>query len=199
MQSGPETRTSLILRLPDAADAAAWEEFTDVYGPLMYRLARRRGLQPADADDLVQEVFAAVSRSVERWLESDDRGRFRAWLLCIARNLAINYLTRPKHRPLAAGGTDAANLLAEVAAPQSVTEEYDLEFRREVFRWAAQQVRARAANSTWQAFWLSTIDGQGIAETAEQLGMSVAGVYIARSRTMARLREHVRQFEENQT
>src|SRR5438477_521039 len=96
MPSPPDTRASLIVRLPNAADARAWDEFLAIYGPLVYHLARRRGLQPADADDVVQEVLAAVSRSVEAWIARADRGQFRAWLLTIARNLAINALTRGK-------------------------------------------------------------------------------------------------------
>src|SRR5688572_8669122 len=87
MNSPPETRASLIVRLPDQADARAWDEFADVYAPLVYRLARRHGLQPADADDLVQEVFSSVARSVEAWLARDSRGPFRAWLLRIAKNV----------------------------------------------------------------------------------------------------------------
>ncbi len=56
--SPPETRASLIVRLRDAADVAAWDEFVATYGPLVYRLALRQGLQAADADDVVQQVFA---------------------------------------------------------------------------------------------------------------------------------------------
>ncbi len=82
--SPPETRASLILRLPNAADVAAWDELVAIYGPLVFRLAVRQGLQPADADDLVQEVFSAVARSVSQWLDRQDRGSFRAWLLRIA-------------------------------------------------------------------------------------------------------------------
>jgi RNA polymerase sigma-70 factor (ECF subfamily) len=103
MPSLPDTRASLIVRLPDAADARAWDDFVAVYAPLVYRLARRTGLQPADADDVVQEVLAAVARSVDGWLGRSDRGPYRAWLLRIARNLAINALTRPKNRPVATG------------------------------------------------------------------------------------------------
>src|SRR5438105_15530487 len=113
MPSVPETRASLILRLPDAADARAWDEFVAVYAPLVYRLSRRRGLQPADSDDLVQEVLAAVARSVEGWLASSERGPFRAWLLRIARNKAVDFLTRAKHRAIGAGGGDAVDPLNE--------------------------------------------------------------------------------------
>src|SRR5687768_14232325 len=79
--SPPETRASLILRLPNTADVVAWDEFVLEYGPLVYRVARRRGLQPADADGLVQEVFSAVAKQVGDWILRLDRGRFRAWLL----------------------------------------------------------------------------------------------------------------------
>ena len=99
MPSLPETRASLILRLPDAADARAWDDFVVIYAPLVYRLARRHGLQPADSDDLVQEVLAAVARSVDLWLAKRDRGPFRAWLLRIAKNHAMNALTRLSVKP----------------------------------------------------------------------------------------------------
>ncbi|MBM82167.1 MAG: hypothetical protein CMJ78_16495 [Planctomycetaceae bacterium] len=104
--SPPDTRASLILRLRNAADAEAWDEFTTIYSPVVFRLATRHGLQPADADDLVQEVLSAVARSVSRWLKRDDRGTFRAWLFRIARNTAIDFLTRHKHQPWATGGDE---------------------------------------------------------------------------------------------
>ncbi|MDZ4849554.1 MAG: sigma-70 family RNA polymerase sigma factor [Pirellulaceae bacterium] len=104
--SPPETRASLILRLPNAADVAAWDEFVLVYGPVLFRAARRQGLQPTDADDLVQEVFSAVAKQVGDWFQRDDRGRFRAWLLRIARNIAVNLLTR---KPFGATGVGSDN------------------------------------------------------------------------------------------
>ena len=194
--SPPETRASLILRLPNAADVAAWDELVAIYGPLVFRLAVRQGLQPADADDLVQEVFSAVARSVSQWLDRPDRGSFRAWLLRIARNTAVNLLTRRSHRPLGTGGDEAAEMLAEVPAAESdLSSEFDLEYRREVFSWAAEQVRESVAESTWQAFWLTHVEGLAIADAAEQLGVSVGKVYVARSRVMNRLQELVKQYE----
>lgn len=188
----------MILRLPNAGDIAAWDEVVAVYGPLLYRLARRKGLQPSDADDLVQEVLTAVSVSVERWLQRRDRGRFRTWLLCIARNTAINFLTRPKYRPLSPGGSDVANALAELAGPDEGTNAFDVEYRRELFRWAARQVRDSVATNTWEAFWQTTMEDRPIADVAEALGMTAGSIYIARSRMMTRLRELVRQLEERE-
>ncbi len=194
--SPPETRASLILRLPDVADVAAWDDFVSIYGPVVFRLAQRQGLQAADADDLVQEVLAAVARSVGPWLERKDRGSFRAWLLKIARNTAVNYLSRRATRPFAADGEHAQRLLDEAAAAHGpLSSEFDLEYRREVFRWAADQVRSNVAEVTWEAFRMTHIDQISIADAAEQLGISTGNIYIARSRVMARLKELVTRFE----
>lgn len=193
--SPPETRASLILRLPDEQDVAAWDEVVAVYGPLVYRLARRRGLQPADADDLVQEVLAAVSRSIEQWLQNPNRGRFRAWLFCIVRNTAINFLTRPKHKPLATGGSDAAVALENCPAALPTDDGFDVTYRRELFRLAARQVRKAVTENTWQAFWQTTMGDHSVSKVAEKLNMTTGSVYIARSRVMARLRELVRELE----
>src|SRR6478735_9011043 len=125
MPSLPETRASLILRLPDAADARAWDDFVAVYAPLVYRLARRQGLQPADADDVVQDVLSAVCRSVETWLARAERGPFRAWLLTIAKNIAINALSRQKPGHRGSGDSELHRRLNQ--HPANIDETFDLE------------------------------------------------------------------------
>lgn len=193
----PETRASLILRLTDRMDIEAWDEFVQLYGPVVYRLARRRGLQPADADDLVQEVFSVVARSVEQWLERVDRGSFLAWLLTIARNTTINFLTRRRHQRMGAGGESAAAALAECADSKAeVSREVDLEYRRRLFAVACERIQARVSESTWRAFWMTSVEQTSIEQAAAALQISVGNVYIARSRVMARLREIVQQYEE---
>ncbi|MCA9030287.1 MAG: sigma-70 family RNA polymerase sigma factor [Planctomycetaceae bacterium] len=192
----PDTRASLLLRLPNAEDMAAWDEFVSVYGPAVIRLARNLGMQPADADDLMQEVFTSVSGSISRWLSRQDRGSFRAWLFRIARNASLNFLTRRQHKSLATGQNDV--LQNAVAPPEELSAQLDLEYRREVFRWAARKVQADVQETTWQAFWLTQVEGLEIADVAKQLRVNVGSVYIGRSRVMARLREVVQQFEEQQ-
>lgn len=193
--SPPDTRASLILRLPDAANVKAWDDFVSLYGPAVFRLAKQRGLQAVDAEDLVQDVFIAVARSVEQWLERNNRGSFRAWLLTIARNKAINLLTRA-NRIQGLGGDSGADIMAGIPVDAAgVSSLLDFEIRRELFQRAAEIVRDSVADITWQCFWLTHVDEIPIAEVSRQLGVSVGNVYIARSRVMTRLRNAVKRFE----
>ncbi len=189
--SPPETRASLILRLQDAADVVAWDEFAEIYAPVVYRSARRQGLQAADADNVVQEVLAAVAQSVTQWLQRDDRGPFRKWLFRIARNTAIDFLTRRKHRAWAEGGDAVARQLDEVEAAADMSSQFDLEYCREVFLRASEVVRRQVSETTWQAFYRTSVLQESVETVGKHLGLRAGAVYIARCRVMKRLQQTV--------
>ena len=83
----PQTRPSLILRLRNPDDIQAWQEFVDVYQPVIENLARKRGLQEADAKDVAQEVF---SRLAQLKGGRPERVPLAAWLHRTARTAAGN-------------------------------------------------------------------------------------------------------------
>jgi DNA-directed RNA polymerase specialized sigma24 family protein len=154
MNEAPSTRHSLLVRLRNPADERVWSEFTEIYGPLIHRLARRRGLQEADAQDLVQEVFRAVARAIERYDPDPDRGSFRGWLSRIARNLIINLLAARRRQPQGTGDTDMQRLLEdhpELTGEDSVF--FEPEYRRRLIAWAAERIRGEFSEIAWQAFW----------------------------------------------
>ncbi len=197
-----QTRNSLLLRLPDTADVDAWDQFVAIYQPLIFRLARAKGFQEADAHDIVQEVLIAVSKSIHRWDNDPAKGRFRDWLCTVARNLMINFLTRRKHLPLGQGGSDLLRTLHHCPDPTTddgeASAEFDWEYRRELYVLAAKQVRHEVLPKTWSAFQRTALEGATSEEVARELGMQKGSVVVARCRVLARLREAVKRLEDRE-
>lgn len=190
MRNAPDTRASLLLRLQQPDDERAWQEFVEIYQPLIERLAIRSGLQSADAQDISQEVLARVAKAIPEWEHDPARGTFRGWLTRVTRNLTIEQFRTRARRPL----TNPENGQLE-QFQRDADSIFQLEQQRELFGWAARKARDQFVPTTWQAFWLTAVEQQSPSEVAEQLGLSTGAVYIARSRVMARLRELIEQTE----
>ena len=196
MQEFPETRDSLILQVQNPLNREAWDQFAMIYRPVIYRLARRKGLQDADAQDLTQQVLHAVSQSIGRWEKQDPPVKFRHWLRRVVRNAILNALSR-KPRDGAAGGSVALDLLNQhTDADQDSASQIEIEYRRELYLQAARLVQADVNAETWQAFELTVVEGIAVEEVARKLGKTPGNVYAARSRIMRRLREAVQALEQ---
>ena len=188
----PQTSVSLILRVADENDVSAWEEFTQIYQPLVYRIAVSRGLQSADANDLVQEVMTRVARSVSRWDPDPGRGSFRGWISRIARNLIIDFLKNKNRLPRTSDHSDIRRLVEDQPNSSDASNLFDLEFEKQVFIAAAQKIKMKFTENTWQAFWQTAVQNQPVEKVAENLQMTSGAIYVARSRVMARLKESVK-------
>ena len=193
----PETRPSLVLRLRDSQDQQAWETFLEIYQPMIFRLVRQKGIQDADAREVTQEVLMAVASAIDRWDQDPTRGTFRGWLSTITRNLVVNFLIKQSRHPRGIGQFGFRCELDEVAAPEGdVSQVFDLEEKRQIIRWAADQVRLEFRDDHWKAFWLTAIGEQSIPSVAAELGLSIGLVYVTRNRIMKRLRETVESYRE---
>jgi RNA polymerase sigma-70 factor (ECF subfamily) len=197
MNDAPITRPSLLVRLRDARDEAAWAQFVEIYAPLVYGFARKHGLQDADAADVTQEVLQAVSVAAKKLEYDPRRGSFRGWLFTVVRNKLRNFLSRQKRPGQGSGSAKMQNLLMELPdREEDQTALWEQEYERQLFSWAAAQIRSDFQDSTWQAFWQTAVEGKSGKEVAKVLGMSVAAVYLAKGRVMGRLKELIQQIQE---
>src|ERR1700685_815438 len=103
MQELQATRASLLVRLRDGGDVGAWQEFMHLYAPIIYGFARKRGLQDADAADLMQDVLRSVSSAVHRLEYDPVRGTFRGWRCTVTRNKVFNFMESRGRRVQASG------------------------------------------------------------------------------------------------
>ncbi|MBL8848107.1 MAG: sigma-70 family RNA polymerase sigma factor [Planctomycetaceae bacterium] len=197
-QDSPVTRASLLIRLRDRSDQDAWNEFVAVYGPVIYRFARNRGLQDADAADMMQDVLRSVTGAIDRLDYDPQQGRFRGWLFTITRNRVMSLLSSRQGKPRGTGSPDVNSLLAEQPDQRGgLDEEWDLEYRRSQAALAMEQVRSEFSDKVWSAFWKTAVEGQSADEAGSALGMSTGSVYVAKSRILARLREVVQRRMED--
>ncbi len=196
VKQSPITSVSLILRVADESDVVAWEQFAEIYQPLVYRIAISRGLQATDANDLVQEVMTRVARSVSDWNPDADRGTFRGWISRIARNLIIDFLRHKNRLPRTADHSDFRRMIEQTPDDSAESCLFDLEYERQVFQLAARKIQSRFADKTWQAFWKTAVENEPVAQVAEALSITPGAVYIARSRVMSKLKSTVKKINQ---
>ena len=196
MADPPKTRVSLLARLKSGLDDRAWEEFVELYAPVVYGFARKRGLQDADAADLMQEVLRSVARNASRMDYDPRRGTFRGWLYTVTRNKIYNYLNGQKNRPRAVGDTAAHERLDAIPDPSAMPDaDWELEYQRRLSAQAMEIVRNEFQTNSWKAFWGTAVEGRSANEVGQELGMSPGAVYVAKSRIIARLREEVQRLQ----
>ena len=189
--SFPDTRVSLLHRIADKNDSMAWMDFCAIYETAVYRIARKYGLQDADAREVSQEVLLRVSRRIDTF-DVSKNGRFRAWLSTVARNSTIDLIrSRPREKTLDRHTQESFDRFPSSESDMKI---FVIEEQREQFRWAAESVRSFESERNWQAFWRTSVDGLSGQAVAEQLGMSVGAVYVARCRTLAKIKRLIEPF-----
>jgi len=178
----------------DVNDDAAWSQFVEIYTPLIYGYCRSRGLQDSDAADVAQESMRRVARAIGKFDYDPQRGKFRNWLLTVVQSRLHNHLAQQQRQPELAGAT---TLQLKIDRDSTATDEsaWEADYYRAIFNWAAGRIRREFQESTWQAFWRTTIDERDGKEVAESLGMSVGAVYVAKSRVIARLKEEIQSVD----
>lgn len=187
------TSPSLILRAKKL-DSSAWERLSRLYTPLVWQWVRKSHLQNNDAADVVQEVFQAVAKSIEKFESGEGLPPFRAWLWGITRHKILDHFRSVTKHPKADGGTNAHLRFMQVPVQEPIEEDSDtnnvddqdaLAFR------ALQLMKTDFKEKTWQAFWRVTIEEESPADVAKDMGISVGSIYTAKSRVLSHLRSEL--------
>ena len=141
MNFNQTTRNSLILSLRDRNDQQAWQEFVELYQPMIEMLATRLGMQKSDVHDATQEVLVHLTRVVDQWEPSRQQGNvtFRGWLYRVARNVMVRILKRRRRQELATGGQHAKEIFEQENPsnsrnPQSSIANFNIRFLFELRR-----------------------------------------------------------------
>src|SRR6202163_1730674 len=147
MQESPATRASLLVRLRDGGDVGAWQEFVRLYAPIIYGFARKRGLQDADAADLMQDVLRSVSSAVHRLEYDPVRGTFRGWLFTVTRNKVFNFLESRSRRVQGSGDSRMQKRL-EQHADGDQPGEWEADYQRTLAAQAMERVQGEFQAAT---------------------------------------------------
>jgi RNA polymerase sigma-70 factor (ECF subfamily) len=183
-----DTPRSLLERVRQTSDGAAWRRLVDLYTPFLQRIVQKFDVWDSDRDDLIQEVFAVVVQEIPAFKHNEQRGAFRLWLRTITVNRLRGALrSRRKQR-----ATEVVAALNGQADPTNELEQlWEQEHDAHVVRKLMELLEPEFALSTWQAFRRLVLDGVPATQVAAELGISVNAAWIAKSRVLRRLRQEI--------
>lgn len=192
----PNLTSLTLLERIRTGDESGWRHVFDLYTPLLTYWCRRWGVTGADAEDVVQEVYAAASAGIATFRRDREGDTFRGWLRGITRFKVLAYWRAKEHEAISSEASEARRRLEEAPEPDSAQDEDEAAEVSELFHRAVRLLKGQFEERTWLAFWRTAVDGQPATEIAGELGMTANAVRMAKSRVLHRLREELGDFVE---
>ncbi|HMP80670.1 MAG TPA: sigma-70 family RNA polymerase sigma factor [Pirellulaceae bacterium] len=188
------TSPSLLLRIRNAHDNGAWQEFMDLYSPVICDYCLRAGLQASDADDIVQDVMSIVSSAIQKFEYDPAKGRFRSWLGTIAANRIRNHFAKLSNR-----NNQSLHGFESDLTHISISQTYadpDLAwvelFTERIFQVAWMRIRPEISEVQCHCFEATWVRNEDAADVARSMQIPVHQVYVNKSRVLKRLEAEVR-------
>lgn len=188
-----DTPVSLLERLRQQPDRAAWEQFVRLYTPFIHGWLRRSRVSAADADDLVQEVLTVVVQELPQFRHDGRTGAFRCWLRRVTAHRLRSLWRSRQGQARGSGDSGVLQMLDQLENPDSpLSRRWDEEHDHYLAGRLLQVVENDFEPTTWQAFRRLALEDASAAEVARDLGMTVNAVLLARARVLRRLRQEVK-------
>jgi RNA polymerase sigma factor (sigma-70 family) len=184
-----ETSLSLLDELCHAPRGTAWDRLVAAYLPLLRGWITRYNVQPADAEDLAQDVLVVLMKELPSFRHNQKRGAFRNWLRRILVNRLQNFWRMRGRRIEQGSGDLLADQLGELADPHSANSQFwDREHDRHLALQLLALLDSRFTPTTRAAFRRLVLEGADADVVAQELGLSLNAVFTAKSRVLRELR-----------
>lgn len=190
------TSVSLLaqLRVNDRSPGA-WRSFVDRYGPRMFDWCLNRGLQPADAEDVTQEVLVKLAQRMGTF-SYDSNQTFRGWLRRVTENAIVDFLRERKRKEKVGSGTTSADVLKSVEQRQDLTSRLEEVFDLELLEIARQRVKGRIEPKRWRAWEMTSVERQSGDIVSKELGIKLPTVYSSRYQVQKMISAELQTLEE---
>jgi RNA polymerase sigma-70 factor (ECF subfamily) len=199
------TRRSLLSRIKNLDDNESWETFCDLYRGLIHGTAVKSGLTREEAQDVVQEVFASIVKSMPTFQYDPQKGSFKTRLLNLTRwRILDQFEKRDKRLAGRTGPPETSTRTPTVERqPDPAGPELDAIWAREwegnLLKVAANKIRANADPKQYQIFDLLVFKEWPVARVAQFLGISAPRVYLAKHRIYKLVKAQIAQILKNPT
>lgn len=197
-----KTRRSLIERLRNRDDRESWREFFNRYWKLIYGLAIKSGLTADEAEEVVQETMATLSKNLDSYEYQPEECSFKSWIFKCAKWRIIDQIRkrpadflrsiRPDHEP---DRTATVERVADEATPP-LEQIWEEEWQQNLMDVALARVKQKVSIKEFQIFDLYVLKAWPVSEVKRMLHVSAARVYVTKHRISALIRKEVRKLEE---
>jgi RNA polymerase sigma-70 factor (ECF subfamily) len=187
------TSSTLLQRLRDPQDAAAWDQLVELYTPLLRSWALRMNCRGEEVADLLQEVFVKLLDKLPAFTYDRSAGSFRAWLRTVCRNCWLDYLRRPANQVRQA---DEAQLAKLATADDRLQDFWECEHRAFLVGEALKSLESALEPCMWQGLRKVLLDGGSVKEVAQELGITENALSICKCRALKQLRQDLAGLED---
>lgn len=181
------TQSSLLGRI-QIADDTAWEQFVEIYAPLIFGWCRNKLDSHDDASDVTQDVFAKLQKAILRYQRSEN-STFRSWLWVVTKNTIRDFARKKQNRVAGQGGTQFQRLIENLPQLDEMDDPTTVQLEQGLIDRALQIVKGDIEPKTWRAFWKVTMENESTQSVASELEMTTNNVRQAKSRVLKRLRD----------
>jgi RNA polymerase sigma factor (sigma-70 family) len=193
------TRSSLLFRLLNWEDERSWEEFYRLYRKLVYGFARKSGLSHEEAEEVTNDVFVRVAKTIDKFESNPNKGSFRGWLMNLTR-WRVN--DKFRSRPQDAGGRRRpkdelqTSTIERLPDRNQDAELWDREWKASLLDAAMCRVAKRAKAKHYQVFELYTRQQWPVVRISRELGVNPAAVYLINHRLGKQLKTEIIQIRD---